>query len=134
MVVQDLPSVEEVYHEVVPSELTSRVNFHAHDMFTPQTVQADVYLIRVVLHDWPDKYVVQVLQNLIPVLRRGVHVIVFDLVMPPEVDERGNGVLPLPVQATLAAVDLQMHVLFNSRERTIGDWKMLTQRPMPALN
>lgn len=51
LVVQDLPAIGPAFEGNVPSDLTSRVAFQAHDFFTPQTVRADAYLIKSVLHN-----------------------------------------------------------------------------------
>ena len=37
----------------------------AHDFFTPQPVtNASVFLLRNIMHDWPDKYCLQILRHL----------------------------------------------------------------------
>ena len=39
--------------------------------------------MRAILHDWPDKYAVRILRNLIPGLKEGSTVLINDTVMPP---------------------------------------------------
>ena len=49
------------------------------DFFTLQPIKdADVYFFRAIFHDWPDKYCIQILQNLIPALKTGARVIIQD--------------------------------------------------------
>ena len=64
----------------------------AHDFFTPQPAIPDtnvaVYLLRWILHDWPDQYCVKILRALLPGLRDGSRVIVVETLIPPK------GVLP----------------------------------------
>jgi hypothetical protein len=54
----------------------------AHDFFTPQTVVADVYLLRWILHNWSDKYCMRILRALIPALKPGARVVVNEDVRP----------------------------------------------------
>lgn len=67
----------------VPEELRDRVRFTAHDPFAEQScVAADVYSLRWMFHSWSDKYCIQILQALIPALKRGSKVLVQETVMP----------------------------------------------------
>jgi 6-hydroxytryprostatin B O-methyltransferase len=64
-------------------ELRNRVSFMAHDAFENQPIKgAGVYLLRSVLHDWPDDNCVAILQSLVPALKKGVTVLINDYVMP----------------------------------------------------
>lgn len=82
-VVQDMPEVVKGAEESLPEEVAGRVSFASHDMFTEQPVRdAEVYLLRYVLHDWPDKYCVRVFQQLIPALKRGAKVVIQDHLLP----------------------------------------------------
>ena len=86
-VVQELPEVVANAKEREGGD----VKFMIHDMFEEQPVEgkgADVYLLRWVLHNWPDAKCVAILRALIPALKRGERVLVMDFVMPP------FGVLP----------------------------------------
>lgn len=72
-IVQDLESV--MSGAQVPDDLLGSVTFMAHDFFNDQPVKdADLYLLRWVLHDWSDKYVIKILQGLVPAMRTGVKV------------------------------------------------------------
>ena len=82
-IVQDRPEVIAEKEATVPVELESRVTFIAHDFFTPQPVRnADVYLLRWILHDWPDKYAIQILKALVPALKPGAKVLVNEFLVP----------------------------------------------------
>ena len=66
-VVQDIEHVVVDGPAQVPAELKGRVTFAAHDFFTPQDVRgADVYIVRGVLHNYPDELCVEVLRAQIP--------------------------------------------------------------------
>ena len=125
LIVQDLPTVEQAFRAYVPTELTSRIAFHAHDFFNPQPVVADVYFMKAVLHDWPDKYAIKVLRALLPALRHGARVILCENCLPPKYNEKGDKVMPLPVERMMTSLDLQMLVALNSKERTVHEWKNL---------
>ena len=83
-IVQDLPAVVRAVNakKPVPLELEDRVTFMEHDMFTEQPVSADVYMFRFVFHDWPDKYVVNILRQLVPALKPGARIIISDSILP----------------------------------------------------
>lgn len=81
VIVQDLESV--VASASVPPELSERVSFMPHDFFTPQPVAgADVYFLRLILHNWSDTYCLRILASLLPALKDGCKVIVEDNLMP----------------------------------------------------
>lgn len=91
-VVQDLPNV--VANMAPPPELAERVVFSGHDFFTEQCIKdADVYLFRWVLHDWPDVYVIKILRQLIPALKPGARIVINDNVGPGQ-----SGLLPLDAE------------------------------------
>ena len=67
-VVQDLPRNEAEFNAGLPSEVAERVVFQAQDFFEPQTQKADVFVMKHVLHNWPDKDAVKILHNLVSAL------------------------------------------------------------------
>ena len=69
--VQDLPEVQAAFDVLVSDNLQSRLSFQPHDFMTPQPRHdTDVFLIRHVLHDWPDAIAVKIFENLINGKRR----------------------------------------------------------------
>lgn len=77
-VVQDLPEIVAQGRQQLPKELTN-VTFEGANFFEPQPVYgADVYFLRAVLHNCPDKHCIRILQNLIPALKKGAKVVVHD--------------------------------------------------------
>ena len=81
---QDLPAVVTAVNSKrpVPLGLEDRVTLMEHDMSTEQPVSADVYMFRFVFHDWPDKYVIRILRQLIPALKPGARIIISDSILP----------------------------------------------------
>jgi trans-aconitate methyltransferase len=81
-VVQDIAEVINGAQDKIPVELADRVTLVAHDMFTAQPPRgADVYLLRYVLHDWPDKYCIRVIENIIPELKKGAKIVLQEHVL-----------------------------------------------------
>ncbi|KAJ4403640.1 hypothetical protein N0V82_010617 [Gnomoniopsis sp. IMI 355080] len=127
MLVQDMGMNKEEAHAAVPAELKSRVNFMIHDMFETQTVAADVYLIRQVLHDWPDKYGVKVLRAQIPKLQKGSKILLNESLLP----EKPGSSLPLWKERDLRSMDLGLIATMNGRERTLNEWKAIVHEADP---
>ncbi|KAJ4387226.1 hypothetical protein N0V93_007815 [Gnomoniopsis smithogilvyi] len=127
MLVQDMGMNKEEAHAAVPAELKRRVNFMIHDMFETQTVVADVYLIRQVLHDWPDKYGVKVLRAQIPKLRKGSKILLNESLLP----EKPGSSLPLWKERDLRSMDLGLIATMNGRERTLMEWKAIVYEADP---
>lgn len=82
-IVQDLPDTISGLDSQVPMDLKDRVSGMEHDFLTPQPVKdADIYLLRWILHDWSDKYCVKILQSLTPALKKGAKIIKNDICIP----------------------------------------------------
>ena len=95
-IVQDTREVAEAAAVKAPVEIGGdRLRFEPYDFFTPQTVSADAYLVRWVFHDWPDGYIVAILQQLIPALKIGARIIVNESICPEP------GSLPISTERTV---------------------------------
>lgn len=88
-VVQDLPKAVAGGKAALSAGEEKAVSFMVHDFFTPQTMQADVFFLRWIFHNWSDKYCVQILRNLVPGLRPGAKVVVYEYLLP-EVSQPGD--------------------------------------------
>ncbi|OQU97665.1 hypothetical protein CLAIMM_03560 [Cladophialophora immunda] len=126
-VVQDLPEVEDSFDALIPTSLKSRITFQPYDFMTPQPQHnADVFLLRHVLHDWSDAIAIKILRNLINgtcgTMKDGARIIVSDNVMPP------IGVAPPPLERLTTTADLQMWTVMNALERGKDDWVELFTR------
>ena len=77
-IVQDIPATVKAGQDVLPADLQDRVEFMPHDFFTPQTEAADVYILRWILHNWADGYAEEILRNLVPAMKKGSRVVIFE--------------------------------------------------------
>jgi SAM-dependent methyltransferase len=93
--------------------LGDRFSFVAGD-FRDAVPTADLYLLKHVLHDWPDKTCDAILQNCRRALRPGGRVIAIELLADD------NEPTPL-----LAQFDLTMMVASGSKERSLDEYKRL---------
>jgi len=121
LIVQDLPSVV----EAPPSDsgLENRVQFLPHNFFDQQPVKdADAYLLRLILHNWPDKYCIKILRALIPALKTNARVLVQDYCLPEP------KTIPFWKEKSLRSMDLTMLQLLNAREREAQEWETLFQQ------
>jgi len=83
LVVQDLPGTAADGEKMLDPAFADRVTFMGYDMNRPQPVKgAAIYLFRSVLLNWPDKYCVKFLQNLLPALEPGARVIINEGCLP----------------------------------------------------
>ncbi|KAM0187016.1 hypothetical protein ACHAPA_011850 [Fusarium lateritium] len=123
-IVQDLPSVVSGAEQQLASfgdgDLPGRIKFQPHSFFEAQPyVGADVYLLRMILHDWAFEDSVKILRNLIPALTSGSKILIMDTVMP------SPGSIPASKERLLRVRDLTMMQVFNSLERGIEDWRQI---------
>ncbi|OAA72429.1 sterigmatocystin 8-O-methyltransferase [Cordyceps fumosorosea ARSEF 2679] len=122
--VEDLPEAESVFNKHQPAALQERVKFIAHDFFNPQPVQPDVFLIKLILHDWPDEECVKILRGLVPAMRPGSRVFFLDFVGKQE-STGGEEAVPRSIQQMGTATDLRMMALFNAEERPAEAWRAI---------
>ncbi|CEN59742.1 hypothetical protein ASPCAL02186 [Aspergillus calidoustus] len=126
-VVQDLEGTVLEGQRILPGHLHDRITFQAHDFFTPQPVKhADVYFFRYILHNWADKYAVQILRNLIPAMKAGSRVIIYEFLLP-DVSQ------PEWTKKQWRNLDMIQMLGWNSLERTESDWKSLFALVDPRL-
>ncbi|KAL8831167.1 MAG: hypothetical protein Q9191_001009 [Dirinaria sp. TL-2023a] len=117
-IIQDLPHVVSEAPAQLPDDLKSRIDFVVHDFFTPQTMDPPpaAFLLRYILHNWSDKYSVSILRNLVPAMRKGSKVLIYEYVL-----EDG------PVTELTARFGFQMDgimaTFFNAQERTAREFE-----------
>ena len=110
--------------DVVPSAtaaaaalgLAERSSVLAGDFFA-SVPEADLYLLKHILHDWNDGQAVRILENCRHAMRPGGRVIVIELLLG-EIGEPG----PAP------SMDLNMMVMLPGRERSLSEYRALLKQ------
>ncbi|TGJ87886.1 hypothetical protein E0Z10_g869 [Xylaria hypoxylon] len=129
--VQDRPeAIEGVRRDDTSSP--SNVSYEIHNFWDSQPiVGADVYFLRQVIHDWPDKEAVDILRALIPALKPGARILVSEYVVPsPKELGRPDQLLEAKM---IRQMDLQMMAILNARERTLDELASLFAAADPRL-
>lgn len=109
-------------------DISRRIELMEHDFFQAQPVKrAAVYLLRMIIHDWPDDEAVQILRRQVDAMGPDSRIVIMDMVLP----KPGSGSTTL--EAALRQKDLSMLMTFNSREREASDWYELIEKVSPDL-
>ncbi|OJJ68000.1 hypothetical protein ASPBRDRAFT_58574 [Aspergillus brasiliensis CBS 101740] len=116
-VVQDYKHTVEEGRAALPSHLSERVSFQAHDFFVTQTVVADVYLLRHVCHNWSDENAARILRNLVPAMKRSSRIVLVEVVTVRP------GVVNRVQERYMRNVDVTMLQMLNTQERSREDWE-----------
>ncbi|KAL6921176.1 hypothetical protein ACHAP8_010214 [Fusarium lateritium] len=99
----------------------TQVSFKSHNFFEPQpTKDANVYMLRMIIHDWPDAEARTILSNLVPALESSkATLLIMDTVLP------SPGSIPSVRERVIRTRDLTMRQVFNAKERGVDDWEAL---------
>jgi predicted O-methyltransferase YrrM len=97
--------------------LGRRIETVAGDFFQEVPAGGDLYILKMVLHDWSDDQSVTILKNVQRAARPGARVLVVEMIVPPTVT-------PSPVYL----MDLDMLVVLDGRERTEPQFAALFER------
>jgi 6-hydroxytryprostatin B O-methyltransferase len=129
--VQDLPGpIANAQNNIaeLPEAIRSRLQAHEHDFFHPQPQQgADVYLLRTILHDWPDADAILIVKGIADAMTHTSRLVIMDMVLP----KPGSG--SSTHEAALRQKDLMMIGTFNAKEREEEEWYALLKKADPRL-
>lgn len=115
LVLQDVP---EVLKNKVDTE-QGEIQTMPHDIFQPQPVKgADVYVLRRVLHNWPDNECQQILGHIRDAMESNSILLIHERIFP----ENGGEISSADV-----SIDLSMMMLYGSMERTEKQFATLLQ-------
>ncbi|EHK44925.1 hypothetical protein TRIATDRAFT_242829 [Trichoderma atroviride IMI 206040] len=120
LVLQDLPKV------IASAKFTTdKIRAIGHNFFEPQPVKGSrVYYFHAVLHDWPDKTVVDILKQVAAAMKPGYSkLLINDIVLPP-------------VGASIHQTGLDCFMLqISGKERTEAVWnKVISEAGMKIVN
>ena len=110
-IVFDLPEVIEEAKKVVRHE---RIDFVGGDFFAEVPEGADLYLLKSILHDWPDDKCLEILKNIRRAAKPGATLVVVEMLLPDT-----------PQPSPVAFMDLNMLVMLGGRERTASEMAAL---------
>jgi hypothetical protein len=107
-VIFDLPYIESQAIASIQSDgLAGRCRFTAGDVFKEVPADADIYLLRFVLHDWNDEESRQILRVVRQAAAPGARVLIVEMLLP---ENNEPGLVQL--------MDINMLVMTGGRERT----------------
>lgn len=121
-IVQDLPKVINSAVAITsknPDFPHDAISFQAHSFLEPQPVVADLYLFRMVFHNWCDQGARRIIRALLPVLKLGARVIAIEYVMPP------IGSAPIYAEVATRRLDNVMYSLMKGKVRELEEFKDL---------
>ncbi|KIJ40882.1 hypothetical protein M422DRAFT_75679 [Sphaerobolus stellatus SS14] len=139
-----------VKHNMPEVILGDRISVEAQDLFMPQPRSGPkhVYILKLVLHDWPDLECITILQHLAKAAREDTKIFIIDAISEPctlrtvpesekvdlkdlEYAEEYRKISPpafIPANfgcsaKPLLALSVHMLGLFNGRERSMSEWE-----------
>ncbi|KAI8635443.1 O-methyltransferase-domain-containing protein [Xylariaceae sp. FL1651] len=124
-IVQDLAHVVSQAPSQLPSDVKDRVEFVEHDFFTPQTMEPPAaFIMRYVLHNWADKHAIRILQNLVPAMRKGTKLLIYEYVLQDRPITDLSGRFGFQMDAIMATI-------FNAQERTAAEYERILKGADP---
>jgi orsellinic acid C2-O-methyltransferase len=94
--------------------LQGRCEFIAGDFFASVPSGADIYLMKTVIHDWPDDKARDILRTCRRAMQAGARLLIIERLMPERLE-------PSLENQALARVDLHMLVALGAQERTVNE-------------
>lgn len=108
-------------------QFSDRISFVDYDFFTPNTVQGDYYIFRHILHDWTDEKAVIIVKNLVPALKSGARVILYEAVMPEPPATLAN----TWDEKAVWLEDISMLAAHYAKERTVAEYEKIFKEADP---
>lgn len=99
---------------IATSDLAGRIDLVAGDFFAEVPPGGDVYLLKHILHDWPDAACETILSNVHRAAAPGSRLVIIEMLLPDE-----------PQPSPVALMDMNMLVMVGGRERTSGEFRVL---------
>lgn len=110
----DQPSVIEEARSLLGSTTDDRLELVGGDFFTAVPAGADVYIMRWILHDWNDAACINLLTNCRHAMLSHSRLLSAELIVNPDRNDE-----------LTYSYDLQMLILFGSKERTVEEFSAL---------
>ena len=111
----DMPhAISKARDHLAGRSLAGRCEFVAGDFFASVPSGADIYLMKTVIHDWPDDKARDILRTCRRPMPSGARLLIIERLMPERLD-------PSEENRALARVDLHMLVALGAQERTLAE-------------
>ncbi len=111
----DMPhAISRAREHLAAHGLQGRCEFIAGDFFASVPAGCDVYLMKTVIHDWPDDQALDILRTCRRALAPGARLLIIERLMPARLE-------PSAANRALARVDLHMLVALGAKERTLDE-------------
>ena len=115
-IIFDLPHViERTASHLMTTKMAQRCEAIGGDFFNSVPSGGDVYIMKWILHDWPDDRCVTILKNCHEVMAKDAKLLVVDMVMPEQASPSTPAVM----------WDLHMMIMLNGIERTETEFRNL---------
>ncbi|KAL1988846.1 hypothetical protein VTN96DRAFT_7730 [Rasamsonia emersonii] len=138
-IVQDYQHTIEQGRAQLPADLEERIRFVAHDFFSPQPVateegvNADVFLLRHICHNWSRRNAVRILRNLVPAMERNKatsRIVLVEVVVLPAGSAQRKSDLQ---ERYMRNINIAMLAMLNTQERSAEDWQAVVEEADPRL-
>lgn len=115
----DLAHAESSAHEYITErQLQHRINFvTSTGFFDPIPKNADLYVLKRILHDWNDHDCITILKNCSHAMTESSYLLIIDAIVSQE-----------NVRDFTKDIDMAMMVLFGGKERTKTEWISLLEK------
>jgi ubiquinone/menaquinone biosynthesis C-methylase UbiE len=94
--------------------VADRCEFVSGDFFTSVPAGSDIYVLKTVIHDWPDDQAREILHACRQAMRPGTRMLIIERLMPERLE-------PSAASRSLARLDLHMLVALGAQERTMKE-------------
>jgi hypothetical protein len=102
---------------VAASGMADRIELVSGDFFTEMPSGGDLYLLKSILHDWPDDKCEEIVKSVHRAAAEGSRLVLVEGLLPDTLQ-------PSPV----TLMDINMLVMLGGRERTAGEYSALLKR------
>jgi hypothetical protein len=106
--------VEEARNVLRTSPLHERITIVEGDFFASVPAGGDLYVLKSILHDWPDDECRRILRNVHAAAEPGASLLLVEMIVPDD-----------PQPSPVALMDMNMLVMLNGRERTASEFEKL---------
>jgi len=97
-------------------DLGERLELVAGDFFEAMVPGGDCYLLKYILHDWPEDKGELILRNIVAAMNPGARIMIIETVMPD---------FGVKHDAFTQFLDIEMMVVLNSKEKRKDEWEEL---------